>query len=202
MQIWVVRLVPWVHFLIVRRWLDSVKCFLLWISIVGWVPAVQWSQREKTRHQETLHRLDDALKQYARPAATRVGISDLGAWRAQLDDEVRARGEMLKDLDKLMNEINLKLTAHRVLVSSLLARNLVHGEDLAMLRSEILDGKLAATMSVQYGDAAQSYFDEMEHVLLIADAARQRTRPLARGNGKYPGDSMNSGSDSGMGVCI
>lgn len=180
MKVRTTKFMPCAHFFSTGRPAAGVMCLLLQVTVIGWIPAARWVARTSVREQ-ALKRVDQMLKERAAyPSADDLRSSqpdrsdDLGQPVSGGPHAAATTSATGQWSGREKEILELKIAAHRVLLSSLLAKTGDVGEDLAGLRSEILNGGLAAAVQVQYPETAWAFFDEMEHVLLLSDAALQR----------------------------
>lgn len=75
---------------------------------------------------------------------------------------------------KTIETLELRITAHRILLATLLIRLVGSKDDLASVRSQILDGAMAAHILEAYPETAKGFFDEMERILSISTKAAKR----------------------------
>ncbi|SDB92600.1 hypothetical protein [Paraburkholderia lycopersici] len=83
-------------------------------------------------------------------------------------------------MEDLRETFELKIAAHRVLLASLLAKLAGTDEELESLREQVLDGNLAALVRIRYPGTGDAFFEEMEHVLLLAHLAAERVEERRR----------------------
>lgn len=87
-------------------------------------------------------------------------------------------------MERLLETLELKIAAHRILLASLLARLAVTDDEFESLREQILDRHLAALVRTRYPGTGDAFFEEMEHVLLIAHVAAGRVEERHRAGEK------------------
>lgn len=77
-------------------------------------------------------------------------------------------------MTKELEILELKITAHRILLAGLLANVTTTGKTFSALREGLMNGKVAATVRTQFPDTGDAYFEEVERVLLMASVATTR----------------------------